>query len=146
MGKKIKVEVQEGKTKNNLVIDASSYAEAKKQIDDFLTYIFRGKSEYEKFESMFKPEYVPAWIGEYDLENLSQKDKVYLLLRKNHPVEWVKSPDLQIEYEDTYGESIKLSSLSTYLARFYEHGAVERRGSRAQREYKMIEEAKEGSL
>jgi hypothetical protein len=145
MGKKIKVEVQEGKTRNSLVIDAATYTEAKKRIDDFLVYVFR-EEEYEKpFESRFKPEYVPAWIGEYNLENLSQKDKVYLLLKKNHPAEWVKSQDLQVEYEEIYGEPIKLSSLSTYLARFYEHGAVERRGSRAQREYKLIE-ITEGSL
>lgn len=138
MGKKIKVEVQEGKTRNSLVIDAATYTEAKKQIDDFLTYIFR--EEYEKpLETRFKPEYIPAWIGDYNLENLSQKDKVYLLLKKNHPGEWVKSQDLQVEYEEIYGEPIKLSSLSTYLARLHEHGAAERRGSRAQREYKLIE-------
>ncbi len=145
MGKRIKVEVQDRRIKNSLVIDASSYAEARKQIEEFLVYVFRDEDYEKSYSPEFKPEYMPSWLVEYNLDNLSQKDKVYLLLRKNHPSEWVKSTDLQEEYENIFGEEIKLSSISTYLARFYEHGAVERRGSRAQREYKLIE-AEEGSI
>jgi hypothetical protein len=145
MGKRIKLEVQDRRIKNSLIIEASSYAEAKKQIEEFLVYVFRNE-EYEKpYTSDFKPEYVPSWLIDYNLQNLSQKDKVYLLLKKNHPSGWVRSRDLQEEYEGIFGEEIKLSSISTYLARFYEHGAVERRGSRAQREYKLIE-AEESSV
>ena len=139
MGKRIKVEVQDRRIKNSLVIDASSYAEAKKQIEEFLVYVFRDEDYEKPYTSEFKPDYMPSWLVDYNLDSLSQKDKVYLLLRKNHPGEWVTSTDLQEEYESVYGEKIKLSSISTYLARFYEHGAVERRGSRAQREYKLIE-------
>lgn len=139
MGKKIKVEVLEGKSKNILAIDAATFTEAKEQLLDFLTYVFRGETGGEEAYKEFKPEYVPSWVGEYNLLNISQKDKLYLLLKKNHPTEWVKSPELQTEYEEVYGETIKLSSLSTYLLRFHEQGALERRGSRAQREYKMLE-------
>jgi hypothetical protein len=145
MGKRIKVEVQDRRIKNSLVIKASSYAEAKKQIEEFLVYVFRDEGYEKPYTSEFKPDYMPSWLMDYNLDSLSQKDKVYLLLRKNHPGEWVTSTDLQEEYESIYGERIKLSSISTYLARFYEHGAVERRGSRAQREYKLIE-AEEGSF
>ncbi len=80
------------------------------------------------------------WLKKYNLKNLSIKDKVFLLLKYNHPNEWVRSQDLKIEYEFIYKEKIKLSSLSTYLARFYEEGLLERRGSRAQREYRLISE------
>jgi hypothetical protein len=140
MRKRIKVEVQEGRSKNILAMEASSFSDAKEQLLDFLTYVFRGETGGEEaYDSEFKPEYVPSWVGEHDLRNLSQKDKVYLLLKKNHPVEWVKSQHIQAEYEEVYGETIKLSSLSTYLSRFYEHGALDRRGSRAQREYKLLE-------
>lgn len=145
MGKRIKVEVQDRRIKNSLVIDASSYTEARKQIEEFLVYVFRDEDYEKSYSPEFKPEYMPSWLVEYNLDNLSQKDKVYLLLRKNHPSEWVKSTDLQEEYSNIFGEEIKLSSISTYLARFYEHGAVERRGSRAQREYKLIG-AEEGSI
>lgn len=138
MGKKIKVEVQDRRIKNSLVINASTYAEARKQIEEFLVYVFRDEGYEKPYHSEFKPEYMPSWLVEYNLDDLSQKDKVYLLLRKNHPSEWVRSTDLQEEYETIFGEEIKLSSISTYLGRFYEHGAVERRGSRAQREYKLI--------
>ena len=140
MSKRIKVEVQEGRSKKILSIKASSFSNAKEQLMDFLTYVFRGENEDgEAYDSEFKPEYIPSWIGEHDLLNLSQKDKVYLLLKKGHPAEWVRSQDLRAEYEEVYGETIKLSSLSTYLYRFYEHGALDRRGSRAQREYLLLE-------
>lgn len=140
MGKKIKVEVQEGKSKTVLTMEASSFSKAKEQLMDFLTYAFKGETGVEDaYSSEFKPEYLPSWIGDHDLRSLSQKDKVYLLLKKNHPSEWVRSQQLQAEYEEIYGETIKLSSLSTYLYRFYEHGAVDRRGSRAQREYRLME-------
>ncbi len=84
-------------------------------------------------------EFAP-WLKKYNLKNLSIKDKVLLLLKHNHPNEWVRSQDLKLEYEFIYREKIKLSSLSTYLARFYEEGLLERRGSRAQREYRLISE------
>jgi hypothetical protein len=43
------------------------------------------------------------------------------------------------EYEQVWGDEIKLSSVSTYLARFHEEGRMERKGSRAQREYRFFE-------
>jgi hypothetical protein len=78
-----------------------------------------------------------SWLGLYDLEDLTQIEKAFLLLKHNHEKGWVKSQNLKEEFEIMYGERIKLSSLSTYLARLYEKGSLERKGSRAQREYRM---------
>lgn len=140
---KIKVEVQKRKSKLRLDLEDLGFSEAKNRLDDFLSYVYRSDEDYEEkgYRSKFTPEYVPGWIGEQDIENLSYKDKVFLLLEKNHANDWVKSQDLQREYEDVYGESIKLSSVSTYLARFFDQGALERRGSRAQRMYKLSKES-----
>jgi hypothetical protein len=82
---------------------------------------------------------VPEWIGEYDIHSLSQKDKLYLLLQREHKEDWVRSQDMKEEYERIWGDEIKLSSVSTYLARFHGEGQMERKGSRAQREYRFFE-------
>jgi hypothetical protein len=137
--KKIKIESQDGKSKKVILLEASSYTDAKEQLFNFLEYVYQGETENNSdYHNEFKPEYIPDWLGDYNLKDLSQKDKVYLLIKKGHPKDWVRSTHLQSEYEEVYGETIKLSSLSTYLYRFYENGAVDRRGSRAQREYKLL--------
>jgi len=115
------------------------YSKAKDAIAGFLKYAYRIEDEtllLPAIESPIEPIFgESSWLSNYDLENLTQKEKVFLLLKYNHPGHWVKSQELQKEYKIVYGEQIKLSSLSTYLARFYEKGSLERRGSRAQREY-----------
>lgn len=137
---KIKILIQSGKTKSSLDIDEEELSKAIEKTSGFLTYAYGSKSSGEtKAEGRFKPEYVPEWLGEYDINNLSQKEKVFLLLEHTHPVEWVRSQNLKTEYEEVYGEQINLSSVSTYLARFFAEGNLQRRGSRAQREYKLQE-------
>ena len=112
---------------------------AKDGIIEFLKYVFKIKSEIEEIEARKYADLYEdrSWLGKYDLEDLTQMEKVFLLLKHNHEKGWVKSQDLKEEYELMYGERIKLSSLSTYLARLYEKGTLERKGSRAQREYRM---------
>ncbi len=114
------------------------------KVSDFLRFIYKLEPLRESREpslSKIEPEYISTWLSRYDIENMSQKDKVLHLLKNNHPDEWVRSQDIQGEYEIIYGEKIKLSSLSTYLSRFFGSGTLERKGSRAQREYKVPEMA-----
>ncbi|MCS4541283.1 MAG: hypothetical protein HY929_03000 [Euryarchaeota archaeon] len=85
-------------------------------------------------QKLWKPDWLPS---ERELRNLSQKDKLWLLTRNEHPDDWVISQGLKREYEAIFGEEIKLTAVSTYLARFFEEGKVERQGSRAQREYRL---------
>ncbi len=115
-------------------------ANALSQIIDFIKYIFNVEDEIEStvYSHQEKDREIPTlpqWISSYELESMTQREKLFLLLKHHHAGEWVRSQDLKVEYESIYGEEIKLSSLSTYLARFYSEGILRRRGSRAQREY-----------
>jgi len=130
-----------GGSRINRTFPKIKFDEAKSRLSDFLVYIYRATGEIyigsgEALQAM--PE--EDWLSSYELSSLSQKDKVFALLKHNHAGEWVKSQDIQQEYEIIFGEKIKLSSLSTYLARFHTHGSIERKGSRAQREYKLPSE------
>ncbi len=134
---KIKVEIEDRKIKSNLVLDGADILTAKQRIEEFLNFVYKDQST--GAEEIFKPEFVPEWIGEYDVHNLSQKDKLYILLEREHKGQWVRSQDIREEYEQIWGDEIKLSSVSTYLARFHEQGQMQRQGSRAQREYKLFD-------
>lgn len=121
-----------GGSRVNRTFQKIRFEEAKSRLSDFLAYV------YHATEGVYiAGEALPDWLSGYDVSSLSQKDKVFALLKNNHAGEWVRSQDVQKEYEIIFGEKIKLSSLSTYLARFHVHGALERKGSRAQREYKL---------
>ncbi|MDI6655344.1 MAG: hypothetical protein QME59_05595 [Candidatus Hydrothermarchaeota archaeon] len=133
-----------GGSRVNRTFPKIRFDEAKSRLSDFLAYIYRATEEIyigsgEALQAMpeKKPEVKSSWLSSYELSSLSQKDKVFALLKHNHAGEWVQSQDIQQEYEIIFGEKIKLSSLSTYLARFHAHGSLERKGSRAQREYKL---------
>jgi hypothetical protein len=140
---KIKIEIHEREKKTQYSVESISFAKVKEEILNLLNN-YRPET-YEpptiSHGSTFKPEYLPDWLVGINTNDLSQKEKVFLLLKKNHPDHWVRSQDLRAEYNEIFGEDIKLSSLSTYLARYYDEGTLERRGSRAQREYKLSESA-----
>lgn len=135
---KIKIEIEDGKTKSNLVLENEDKETVKQKLDFFIDFAYSTKNPHQITETSFKPEFLPQWISEYDIHNLSQKEKLYILLEREHQGEWVRSQDVKEEYENIWGDEIKLSSLSTYLARFHDKGEMERRGSRAQREYKFF--------
>ncbi|MFV2040972.1 MAG: hypothetical protein ACC644_03175 [Candidatus Hydrothermarchaeales archaeon] len=135
---KIKIEISDGKTKTNLLIEGEDHFTAKQKIDHFIDFAYNAPKT--TVTSKFTPEILPGWLMEYDMKNLSQKEKLSILLEREHIGEWVRSQDLKEEYEQIWGGEIKLSSVSTYLSRFYEEGRIERQGSRAQREYKFTEE------
>ncbi len=142
MAVKIKIEIQEGKKKSAFAMEGVNFSEVKEKIAGFLNFYKPEAPELEAGEgSRFKPEYLPEWLIEYDLKEFSQKEKLFLLIKHNHPDEWIRSQDLVNEYEEIFGEPIKLSSLSTYLARYHVEGSLDRKGGRAQREYKLMEAA-----
>jgi len=52
--------------------------------------------------------------------------KIWVLIDKNYPVGNFTSTEMLEKYEDEYNEPIKLSVISTYLARFASKGRIER--------------------
>lgn len=132
---KIKLIIEDGKAKSNLVLEEVDHYSAIQRIENFINAAYQ--IDETGTENQFVPEHIPEWIGEYDIHSLSQKDKLRILLERHHQGEWVKSQHIREEYQKIWGDQIKLSSLSTYLMRFYEEGQMERKGSRAQREYRL---------
>ncbi len=139
MAAKIKINIQEGGKKTQYSFEANSFSKVK---DEAIIHL--NNYSPESFDppavergATFKPEFIPDWLLGINIEELSQKEKVLLILKNSHPDHWVRSQDLRTEYKEIFGEDIKLSSLSTYLARYHDEGALKRRGSRAQREYRL---------
>jgi hypothetical protein len=134
----ITIEIKEETIKKiSRKLEKINFLRARDAVLEFLKYAYGVEEYIFAPKGSIEPIYEPPWLADYKPENLTRNEKVYLLLKHNHPNQWVRSQDLQEEYEIVYGEKIKLSSLSTYLARFYEKGMLERKGSRAQWEYKF---------
>lgn len=133
------LEIRDRTKKITRSLEKVNHAAARDGIIEFLKYVFKVESEIDEIEALRPKDLFEdrSWLGKYDLDDLTQMEKVFLLLKHNHETGWVKSQELKEEYEIMYGERIKLSSLSTYLARLYEKGSLERKGSRAQRVYRM---------
>lgn len=72
-------------------------------------------------------------------DNLTKQEKLLKVIKSTHSNGWIRSQDIKKEYETIYGEEIKPSTLSTYLARFHEKGILDRRGNRRQIEYMLLE-------
>ena len=84
----------------------------------------------------------PSAIDPYDMDNedLTIKGRLEYFLRydKKAPRDWFTSSELKRIYEEVYGVDIRLSTLSTYLSSLHSEGVLIRKGSRAQRKYKVI--------
>lgn len=70
-------------------------------------------------------------------EKLTVKERLRLFLRYEYPKVWFTSIGVREHYMRLF-ENIPLSTVSTYLARMYREGILERRGNRVQREYRFI--------
>lgn len=70
-------------------------------------------------------------------EDLTLKERLRLFLKFDYNDRWFSSRGAKRAYERAYGEDIGLSTVSTYLSRMYREGFLERRGSRAEREYRV---------
>lgn len=56
--------------------------------------------------------------------DLSKFDKVRLVIEKSFPIVWFSSRDIQSVYEQELKEPISLSTVSTYLSRMADRGAL----------------------
>ena len=64
--------------------------------------------------------------------------KIWHLVDKNFPVGKFTSSEILEKYEDEYGEPIKLSIISTYLARFATKGKIARERQGREWAYQVI--------
>lgn len=82
--------------------------------------------------------------GAYDPdgEGLTIKERLASFLRYDHqaPQGWFTSSQVRRIYEDKFEESVRLSTVSTYLAGLHANGTLERKGSRAKRQYRVATE------
>jgi len=75
-----------------------------------------------------------------DLDNLSMREKVELVLLRCFKHGWFTSNDVQEQYINLFKEEVPLSSISTYLSRIYDESKdsmLERSGNRKQYRYRL---------
>jgi hypothetical protein len=83
-----------------------------------------------------------ANLNPYDsgIEDLTIKERLASFLRYDEraPKEWFTSSELRRRYEEVFDENVRLSTVSTYLASMHSEGMLERKGSRAKRQYRVV--------
>lgn len=64
-------------------------------------------------------------------------ERVKKLVEDRFQDSWFSSKDVKFAYEEEYGESIPLSTVSTYLQRLHKNGFLQRSGSQNQHIYRL---------
>ncbi|MBS7632374.1 hypothetical protein KEJ15_01960 [Candidatus Bathyarchaeota archaeon] len=73
------------------------------------------------------------------IEGLQSKyEKMKLLLKKNFPLVWFSSHEVQSLYEQGFKEPISLSTVSTYLSRMTAQGMLLKNGAGNNLRYKLV--------
>jgi len=118
---RFKVEVRgEGGERIAITVDGRLSREKVAQVLDFIDLIGRTSEE-----------------GNREAEGeMTKFDKLRFVLNRKFPMGWFTSQDAMIAYEDVFNEPLGLSTVSTYLARLVEQGALVRSGSSAMRRYR----------
>jgi hypothetical protein len=65
-------------------------------------------------------------------------DKLLGLIKSKSSKSWFTSKNLSLMYREQYHESIKPSTMSTYLTRLYNDGYLERNGNRSCWQYHVV--------
>jgi hypothetical protein len=68
----------------------------------------------------------------------TSKEKLLDVIRSQLSKVWFTSKDLSLLYIERYHETIKSSTVSTYLTRLYTNGYLERNGNRACWQYRLV--------
>jgi hypothetical protein len=72
-----------------------------------------------------------------DFESWTVRQKVRYIVLRNCRHGWFTSKDIRELYDHTFHPPIPLATASTYLSRMHKEGSLTRRGSAAQREYRL---------
>jgi hypothetical protein len=73
-----------------------------------------------------------------ELEKPSKFDKVRMAVRRNFPLVWFSSKELQSTYEQEFKEPLNLSTAATYLSRLADQGAIVRAGPSNSLRYRVV--------
>ena len=73
-------------------------------------------------------------------------ERIQLVVDKYFPGTWFSSREVREAYEREFGEPVKTSTVSTYLARMAERGLLVRAGPVSNRRYRLVEEEPPGAL
>ncbi|MDH7563388.1 MAG: hypothetical protein QHH24_00685 [Candidatus Bathyarchaeota archaeon] len=68
----------------------------------------------------------------------SKYEKMKLLLKKNFPLVWFSSHEVQTLYEQEIKEPVSLSTVSTYLSRMTAQGVLLKNGAGNNLRYKLV--------
>ncbi|RLI26851.1 MAG: hypothetical protein DRO52_01840 [Candidatus Hecatellales archaeon] len=58
----------------------------------------------------------------------SKFEKIMEVIREKYPLNWFTSSEIQLAYEEKFREPISLSTVSTYLSRYFDKGLLVREG------------------
>jgi len=72
------------------------------------------------------------------LNTKTSKEKLLDVIRSQLSKVWFTSKDLSLLYIERYHETIKSSTVSTYLTRLYTNGYLERNGNRTCWQYRLV--------
>jgi|Deesub1362A_J573_1020465.scaffolds.fasta_scaffold02030_5 hypothetical protein len=131
---RVKIEIfDEDGTKISIEFEGARWKEKLLQFIDAFPISEGGRDVFHPAQKPIFPSFEP----------LSVRERLEYYLKYEFPPIWFTSRDLKEAYERKYGEEIKLSTVSTYLARMHREGLLERRGNRANREYRYIHQSSE---
>ncbi|MCS7113680.1 MAG: hypothetical protein RMJ00_00795 [Nitrososphaerota archaeon] len=85
-------------------------------------------------------EFMGHLSGEPEVEEevgMTKFERVKKIVESRFQDSWFSSRDVKFAYEDEYGESIPLSTISTYLQRMHRNGFLQRSGSQNQHIYRL---------
>ncbi|MCL2135209.1 MAG: hypothetical protein FWH37_06610 [Candidatus Bathyarchaeota archaeon] len=77
---------------------------------------------------------------------LSLFEKVQKIIQKNFPIVWFSSKEVLLIYEQELKEPVKLSTVSTYLARMTTQGLLIRTGTGNNVKYKTVSNIQQQSI
>lgn len=121
--RKVKVEFQDDSgTKYSLAVEGRLSREKVMKLMDLMELVDDGSHA----------------IGGPKPDQSTRFGKVQQILQKSYLAKEFSSPDIAHDYENTYGEPIELSVISTYLARLTERGYLARQKFGSSWVYRMV--------
>ena len=133
----------------------------KMKLKEFILENEKGGKVTVSFDGSFTPEAIMEILGKFqdnssapengsktdieapphsngELDSKSIREKLELIVNQIK-YGWFTSDHVRELYQNQFREEIKPSTVSTYLARLFNENTLERRGSRAKREYQLVD-------